>query len=438
MNVICAYTVNLDEVCNVQAQDLSPLIPPELSSKEMGFKLKGSIARMEDLISSLLFCMREGSGAEILIESPDLANQIKEAFSWKSRLGGNAGIMANILAHLGAKPTLNAPALGPTLAAMLHPEVRIPLSGALAEPRLVAEEMQDSAEPVHFVFQFRRGVKMAIGRDRFTLPQDNRFIASYDPINTSLKSGRDFDSYCQENISHYAGALVSGFHLVPLPKYRKIFGEKMDQLKSWKESNPNLFIHLELGSFQSPQIMSHLLNLMQKVPIDSLGMNQDELGAAAGLLNVSTAMTRPGSWQESILAADRLQDKTGIFRVAIHTGDYILSVMQEGRISAQDELSALQSGADAAASLAACGSVRAAPPEQFNEKGLKAAAELRRQGADCLGRGAMLHSGGRIVSLAPARQASQPLITVGLGDTATASIFFREVGTFKGNFIPAQ
>ena len=437
MNVICAYTVNLDEVCNVQAQDLSPLLPPGLSSKEMEVELKGSIARMEDLISSLLFCMREGSGAEILIESPALASQIKEAFFWKSRLGGNAGIMANVLAHLGANPTLNAPALGPSLAAMLHPGVRIPFSGALAEPRRVAEEMQDSAEPVHFVFQFRRGMEMAIGRDRFTVPQDNRFIASYDPINTSLKSSRDFDSYCQENISQYAGALVSGFHLVPLQKYREIFGEKMDQLRSWKQSNPNLFIHLELGSFQSPQIMSYLLNLLHKVPIDSLGMNEDELRAAAGLLNVSTAMTPPGSLQESILAADRLQDKTGIFRVAIHTRDYILSIMKEGRISAQDELSALQNGADAAASLAACGSIGAAPPGQFNERGLLAAAELRRQGADCQGRGAMLHSDGRIISLAPARQASQPLITVGLGDTATASIFFREVGTIKGNFIPA-
>lgn len=432
MNVICGYTVNLDQVCNVQAQDLSRLLPAGLSSKEMEVELRGSIARMEDLISSLLFCMREGSGAEILIESPDLAGQIKEAFSWKSRLGGNAGIMANVLAHLGAKPNLNAPALGPSLAAMLHPGVRIPFSGALAGPRRVAEEMlEDGPEPVHFVFQFRRGMEMAIGRDRLTVPQDNRFIASYDPINTSLKSSRDFDSYCQENISHYAGALVSGFHLVPLKKYQEIFGEKMNQLRSWKKSNPNLFIHLELGSFQSPQIMSHLLNLMPEVPIDSLGMNQDELGAAAGLLNVSASMTPPGSWQESILAAERLQDKTDIFRVAIHTRDYILSVMKEGRISALDELSALQSGADAAASLAACGSIKAAPPAQFNEKGLKAAAELRRQGADCLGRGGMLRSGGRIVSLAPARQVSQPLITVGLGDTATASIFFHEVGAMR-------
>ena len=93
MNVICAYAVNLDAVCNVKSSQLQPLLPPELPSEKIG--LKGSISRMEDLVSSLLYCLREGSGAEILIDSPDLASRIEQAFVWQKRLGGNAGIMAN-------------------------------------------------------------------------------------------------------------------------------------------------------------------------------------------------------------------------------------------------------------------------------------------------------------------------------------------------------
>ncbi|NLH21846.1 MAG: hypothetical protein GX463_06720, partial [Methanothrix sp.] len=109
MNVICAYAVNLDAVCNAKSIQLQPLLPSEISSEKIG--LKSSISKMEDLVSSLLYSMSEGSGAEILIESPALASRIEKAFAWQMRLGGNAGIMANVLADLGARPILNAPAM---------------------------------------------------------------------------------------------------------------------------------------------------------------------------------------------------------------------------------------------------------------------------------------------------------------------------------------
>jgi ADP-dependent phosphofructokinase/glucokinase len=435
MNVVCAYAVNLDAVCDVQVKEISALLPGELLSEKIG--LKSSIAKMEDLVSSLLYCMREGSGAEILIDSPALAGRIEAAFTWNMRLGGNAGIMANVLADLGAKPVLNAPDLGPRLAAMLRPGVRVPLSGSLAEPGRVAQaKKNDRPEPVHFVFQFKRGEKIQYGRDRFIVPQDNRFIASYDPVNTALLSSRDFDGYCLEHISAFSGAMVSGFHLLTLKNYRKILQEKINQLRSWKEMSPNLFIHLELGSFQSPQIMSHLLDLVSEVSIDSLGMNEEELDAAAGLLRLSIKANTPASWQEKVLALERLQNETGINRVSVHTREYIISAMRDGLLPAQDETSALQSGVDAAASLAAGGSMRAAPPEEYNENGLAAARELRRLGAVGCGKGAILQSGGRIVSLVPARQVSRPIITVGLGDTATASIFYCELEAIRKNAGP--
>ena len=432
MNVICAYAVNLDAVCDVRSSQLQPLLPPGLSSENIG--LKGSISKMDDLFSSLLYCMREGSGAEILIESPALASRIEQAFTWQMRLGGNAGIMANVLADLGAKPVLNAPDLGPRLAALLRPEVRLPLSGSLVGPEEAASSKKEgSHEPVHYVFQFKGGEEIKYGVDSFIIPQDNRFIASYDPANACLQSRRDFDSYCLEHISFFMGAMVSGFHLLTLQNHREVLPRKIAQLRSWKKRNPDLFIHLELGSFQSPQTMSHLLHLISEVPIDSLGMNEDELTDSARLFEGSPMASQPRTWQEMIPVAENLQGKTGVFRVAVHTRDYILSIMKEGRISAQDEILALQSGVDAAASLAAGRSVRAAPPEDYNEKGFAAAAELRRLGAVGYGKGAAHQSDGRIVSLVPARQVSQPMITVGLGDTATASTFFCELEAISRN-----
>lgn len=429
MNFICAYAVNVDAVCNVGEDDLIRLMPSGLTSEEIG--LRSSIASIDDLLISMLFCMKQGIGAEILIESLDAAREIEEAFSWQMRLGGNAGIMANVLADMGARTVLNAPALGSRLAAMLHAGVDVPILGKATEPRKAAAKMRLSQEMVHFVFQFQKGLEVGSGRGKIIAPEDNRFIASYDPVNTALQSSMDFDSYCLENIRDYDGALLSGFHLVPLKKCRSIFPEKIDQIRSWKERNPDLFIHIETGSFQSPAIMSYLLDLMPEIPADSLGMNEDELGMAWGSLSGSASQKPPASWHESIQAALSLQERLGISRVAVHTRDYILSVMKEGVISAREEIFALERGVDRAASLAAGSSPMAELPKKLNEMGLQAVEDFCRRGAAAIGRGASLLSGCRIISLTPSRQVDRPIITVGLGDTATASIFFHEAEAIK-------
>jgi ADP-dependent phosphofructokinase/glucokinase len=314
---------------------------------------------------------------------------------------------------------------------MLHAGVDVPLLGKATEPRMAAAKMQLGQEMVHFVFQFQKGLEVGSGRGKIIAHEDNRFIASYDPVNTALQSSMDFDSYCLEMIRHYDGALLSGFHLVALKKCRSIFPEKIDQIRSWKERNQDLFVHIETGSFQSPAIFSYLLDLIPKIPADSLGMNEDELAMAWGSLSGSSSQKQPASWHESIQAALSLQERLGISRVAVHTRDYILSVMKEGVISAREEIFALEKGVEAAASLAAGGFPMAEPPKELNEMGRQAVDGFCSMGAAAIGRGASLLSGGRVLSLTPSLQVKRPIITVGLGDTATASIFFYEIEAIK-------
>jgi ADP-dependent phosphofructokinase/glucokinase len=170
-------------------------------------------------------------------------------------------------------------------------------------------------------------------------------------------------------------------------------------------------------------IMHSLLTLLSEIPVDSLGLNEDELAAAAG---VQPGLS-PAGWQECMREAVHLREKLGIFRVAVHTRDYILSVMQQGLVSAQDELIALQNGVEAATSLAATGFANRKAEAKINPLGLEAVEEFCRKGAVASGRGAFLHQGEVIVSLMPSLVVDKPRITVGLGDTATATMFFQEL-----------
>jgi len=412
MNIICAYTANVDAVCNIQGEEISRLL-----SRDMKIELKKSIASREDLLSSLLFCMMQGSGAEILIENETVAGWIEESFSWQFRLGGNAAIMANVLAMLEAKPVLNAPALGPRLAGMLHSAVSVP---GLLSADLLQEE---KAEMVHFVFQFKKGSEISSWERRIIASSDNRFIATFDPVNTRMLTSRNFDNFCLENIQDIDGALLSGFHLVPLNGYHEIFTERIAQIRSWKQRNPRIFIHMEMGSFQSPLIMHSLLSLLSEISADSLGLNEDELAAAEGL----PSGLPPSGWRESMQAAMQLRKRLDIFRVAVHTRDYILSVMQPEKIAAHDELIALQKGVEAAAALASTGIASSKAEAEINPLGLEAVDEFCRNGAVAFGRGAFLHQCGAVISLMPSLVVKKPKITVGLGDTATATMLFHEL-----------
>lgn len=138
-------------------------------------------------------------------------------------------------------------------------------------------------------------------------------------------------------------------------------------------------------------------------------------------------------WQERMQKAAGLREHLGIFRVSVHTRDYILSIMEEGKITAKEELLSLQKGADAAAALAATGSAKGMPPNEVNPRGLEAKREFCRQGAEAagVGRGAFHKRDGLVVSLMPSLLAREPRITVGLGDTATAATFYQELQAIK-------
>ena len=269
MRIICAYNVNLDAVHSINGNEISELI------SRLGIKptlvLPETISSIDDFLSGLLFCMKTGSGTELLIDNPEVAGTIKGIFSWTDRLGGNAGNMANAMAAQGAEPVLNVPALTKKLALLLDPNIKVPKKGELASP---AQAVRDEEGPVHFVLQFEKGAVASVSSEKIAAPRENRLIATYDELNGRIYTDPDFDAYCRENLDKMEGALVGGFHLVPLSDYMKLLDRRIDQIGSWKENRPDLFIHAEMGNFQRPEVMMYLL---ERLKADSVGMNEDEL-----------------------------------------------------------------------------------------------------------------------------------------------------------------
>jgi ADP-dependent phosphofructokinase/glucokinase len=75
--------------------------------------------------------------------------------------------------------------------------------------------------------------------------------------------------------------------------------------------------------------------------------------------------------------------------------------------------------------------VNGVPPKEVNSVGLEAKEQFCRNGATAAGRGGFLQTDDEIISLMPSLLVKKPGITVGLGDTATAAIFFQELRTIS-------
>lgn len=411
MRIICAYNVNLDAVHNISGGKISELIGREGDAPVP--RLPERISHMDDFLSGLLFCMKTGSGTELLIDNPETADLIKSLFSWEDRLGGNAGNMANALAALGAEPVLNVPSLTRKLASLLHPNIRIPANGKLVTP---SDAVRNEDGPVHFVLQFGKGEIVDVPGERIITPRENRLIATYDNLNGMIYTDPDFDAYCARHLGDADGALVGGFHLVPLSDYKELLDRRINQIELWKRRMPDLFIHAEMGNFQRPVVMAYLL---ERLSADSIGMNEDELWTLRGF--------GPG-WKGVLEAARDLRSTLGFARICIHTKDYIMSVIRD-LINPEDELDALAFGADVAATLVATGNIsRPLPgPGEVNPTGASILEEFIRSGAKPSGRGAYMLSGDDAVCLVPSQDVRHPKITVGLGDVMTASVFYREI-----------
>jgi ADP-dependent phosphofructokinase/glucokinase len=449
MRIICGYNVNLDSVCTVtdieitahlQEQRLLEGVLRGLESPSEG------IYSVEDFFCGLLLCMKRGRGVEWLIFNPEVVEFLKEHFMEHSEviLGGNAGNMAKVLSELGAElvvPNIASPSA--RQAGLLRGDnIRIPVPQG--EDFVLVHPMDadvEGGEVIHFVFNFSKGTHIHLRNLDFMVPRGDRFIATYDPANIELTVNPHFEEFCERYAANFDGALLAGFHLL-LEEYPdgSTYQDKIERFvehtRCWKRRNPRMFIHVELGYFNSERVESCVLeNLMF---VDSLGMNEVELARCNLVRDDSKLIQSVGSLEvESIhQAAIRVLKATGLGRICIHTSEFVVSVFRKGFINPWVELEALDFGAKTAAAYAATGIqgnreyVRQATRNMpLSEPGLVQLEELKEKwDVESAGSSAaFMEQDSCYVCVVVSPHCEKPITTVGLGDTFTAATFLREL-----------
>lgn len=440
MKILCAYNANIDALYSITGPEIAAMLTCEDASEVME-KINtppGVINSMSDFLAGLLLCMKEGTGAEWLIYEPEVFKSLKDQFLYRSklRMGGNMGIMANVLSEMGAELVIPN-VVKPTerqLSFFSKKAIYIPGSDSCSK-----EAICESDEPIHFVFDFKKGEHVECGDIVFTVPRENRFIATYDIMNISLFVNPSFEEYAIRHVAEMDGLLLSGFHMV-LEAYPdgSTFMDKLDkvleQLEKWISINHNISIHVEFGHFTKKDMAMQVFSSLSP-RISSIGMNEDELAMLSPMHEVNAAKILQMDVFSIIEAAKSSLLIGNLQKMVVHTREYVLSVSRQTDIDEQSQIEAMNFGVTCAGIFASTGQLPDRDKLDLISSNLKESEFGHAQTerfidatlAVRFGRGAAGIYDGYQVCIIPTLLSDNPISTVGLGDTVTASMFLREL-----------
>ena len=426
--VLLAYNTNIDAIKYLDGKDLEGRV--EKAGKEEVLRysegLPGRIENVPQLLGSILWSIRRGKAAELFVESCSTRFYMKR-WGWDElRMGGQVGIMANLLGGVYGVPVIaHVPQLSRLQADLFK-------DGPIYVPKLEGGKVKlvhprdfggDEESCIHYIYEFPSGFRVF----DFEAPRENRFIGAADDYNTTLFIRDEFREGFGEISESASLAVMSGLQALTKENYREpfeIIGEHLEVLNEL-----GIPVHLEFAFTPDETVRKATLDLLGK--FWSVGLNEVELAS------IMEVMGEKGL-AEKLLAHDpvdpiavteamlKLAEKTGVRRIHFHTYGYYLALTEYRGTYVRD---ALLFAALAAAAKAKLGDVRSiddvvkAMDVPVNEKAKPVEEALSREYGMKAG---IAELENYQLAFVPTKIVERPKSTVGIGDTISSSAFVGE------------
>ena len=174
-----------------------------------------SVRSVGEFLSLLKESLAQGKSTYAVLEDLSVLGWYDRIFSDARRaMGGQAGIIGNQMAALGAHSTVYVPALAPAQADMFRPEVKVPV---VREGRLELVPAREAASPddvlkVNWIFGYAAGLDFDFGTETVRTPRANRVIIATRPAGLEMSfCGEDCESI--DELGRKADvAFMAGYH----------------------------------------------------------------------------------------------------------------------------------------------------------------------------------------------------------------------------------
>ncbi|ELY60671.1 ADP-dependent glucokinase/phosphofructokinase [Natronolimnohabitans innermongolicus] len=432
--VFVAYNANVDAIVRVGEELESFLERPS----DPGSELPSSpLESKRELAAAIAHTMAAGRGDEIAMADEFAATLEAELAPDSQQMGGQAGIMTNLLTALGTAPITYTYLVSERQLSMFDrpDEVRYP---SVEDGRVsyvpLTEAVNTDRTKINWVFEFREG-------DEFfgvTAPEDTRFIAASRPPEFDLSAG-ELDEAIDQVGEDVEGALLAGYHnLTPdhvEEGYEETHKHAREVIRRLR-SESDVDVHVEYAVTHDDDLRDSMYEWIlpeaNVVGADTheLTMLHDDAGIDAVEEPPSEATPfEPEEILDHYRMLEAVREELGVDCLQLHAMEYHLAVM-ESYHSPEALRRGLEFSAVNAATKAALGHI--SEPKDL-ETGLEYEPSTKgREAIELLADHVVETAEDGVletptVAACPNRVVDEPAGTVGIGDIVSSSSFILEL-----------
>lgn len=330
--VFIAYNTNVDAVVRVDGTLEAYLDPPPEPGKHPPPSLLGS---KRDLATAITYTMAMGRGDEVAMTDDLAATLESELDPDTQQMGGQAGIMTNLLTSLGAAPITYTYMVSERQLSMFKSpgSVQYPVveDGTITYISL-DKAINTERTKINWVFEFRAGDELFGVR----ATDDTRFIAASRPPEFNLIAP-GIDTNVDQIGTVVDGALLAGYHNLTPDIVENSYIERLNHARDVirrLRSGDDLPVHIEYAVTQDDELRESIYEwVLPEATV--IGVDAHELSMLhhdTRLEVVSDEPTETTPFEtEEILAhyqmLSAIRAELGVKCIRLHAMEYHLAVM---------------------------------------------------------------------------------------------------------------
>ena len=274
---VTAFNANVDAVLKISGKKLAEMIKNAgLSLKEVQDIKQTKLLEPHDVLKGIFKCFCGGIAEEWLTEDKVIYDWMMANLGYdRLQMGGQGGIVANVLGIIGVKKVIAHTNSHPKEQAQQFLKLNNIVSfdeNGQEKPSYQINRTQD-IPLIHWIIEFDKGDKIELDGKTFVCPKSNRFIATYDPLNLKLVMDPHFVASTNSIKADYV--VLSGMHALTANNNGVALVEKvLPIINAWHKQGT--VVHLEIASTQDIEVRKAILQKLA-TNCDSIGINEREL-----------------------------------------------------------------------------------------------------------------------------------------------------------------
>lgn len=441
--LISAFNANIDAVIKVSGKKIEEIIS-RFNMDQNSLLTPGdkSIKTNEDAIRGLISCFKSGIAEEWIIQKKEVFDWLNENIGYdKLQMGGQGGIVANVMAACGVQDVFVHTASSPKEQSQLFLDLpnlkNINRNGELEKANSI--DRSEDIPLIHWIIEFDINDSLTVNGEIFTCPKSNRFIATYDPLNFKLAIDEAFEKRMSDTSTRFEYIILSGYQMLQseLPDGESGISRieaSIKIIKKWCANNPDNIIHFEIASTQDKAIRKYLVDKLA-VDMDSIGFNEREL---IDILEVIGEDEIAEKCNKETISSNLFNGMLKVFdymkcpRIQLHMFGLYITLQKKGfQITPIQNRNGMQLAAVIAATKAGTGSINSndallwAKDREVSDIGLNELRKLSETVTEKFGENNLIEDGIYIndeieIIAVPTILIDKPITLVGMGDTISS------------------